>query len=246
MRVGSSSSSARDRPFGRTSSRDRPLSSSARRTRLKPFECSPLDGRPIRTSPAETCWRPRSSSRRTSPTQNPARSNRPASSTPGCSAVSPPSNAQRARRHPSATPATISATSSRDHAADGQVVEEEQRLGTRAHHVVGGHRHQIDAHRIQPAGQPGHLELGAHPVRAGRQEPPVAQVVEPGEPAHPVDHLGPRGAGSDLLDQLQRAGRRRRDRPPRRGSCSPGAHVGLGHRASSANFDGVSSPTGTG
>jgi hypothetical protein len=80
--------------------------------RLKPFECTPEDFRPISTSPGRT----RDGSRRlllsTSPTQNPARSNRPASRVPGCSAVSPPSSAHPALRQPSATPATISATSS--------------------------------------------------------------------------------------------------------------------------------------
>ena len=34
----------------------------------------------------------------------------------------------------------------------GDVVEEEQRLGPAAQGVVDAHRHQVDAHRVVPAG----------------------------------------------------------------------------------------------
>ncbi len=47
---------------------------------------------------------------------------------------------------------------------DRQIVEEEQRLGARAHQVVDHHRHKVEAHGVPAVGQPRHLELGAHPV----------------------------------------------------------------------------------
>ena len=77
-----------------------------------PFAWSPLDGSPTSASPARTRCGPRRSSSRTTPTQNPARSNRSSCITPGCSAVSPPNSAHPARRHPSATPSTTAATCS--------------------------------------------------------------------------------------------------------------------------------------
>ena len=64
-------------------------------------------GRRSRRRRARPCRRGRSS-RSTTPTQNPARSNSPGSIRPGCSAVSPPTSAQPASRQPSATPPTSS------------------------------------------------------------------------------------------------------------------------------------------
>ena len=82
------------------------------------------------------------------PTQKPARSNWSSGITPGCSAVSPPSSAHPARRHPSATPATSSRDLLGHDAAHRHVVEEEQRLGARAHDVVGAHRDEVDPDRV--------------------------------------------------------------------------------------------------
>ena len=126
----------------------------------------------------------------TAPTQNPARSNRSSGIVPGCSAVSPPSSAHPARRHPSATPLDDRPPPAPARPPDGQVVEEEQRLGARAHHVVGAHRHQVDAHRVEAAGQPGDLELGADAVGGGREQLAVADAEQPREPADPVGDLG--------------------------------------------------------
>ena len=54
--------------------------------------------------------------------------------------------------------------------AHGNVVEEEQRLGTGGQNIVHAHGHQIDAHRIVHAKTLGDLQLRAHAVGAGNQQ----------------------------------------------------------------------------
>ena len=54
--------------------------------------------------------------------------------------------------------------------ADGDVVQEEQRLGAARQDVVDAHGHQVDAHGAVLAGQLGNLELRAHAVGAGNQQ----------------------------------------------------------------------------
>ena len=48
--------------------------------------------------------------------------------------------------------------------ADGDVVEEEQRLGALAHEVVDAHGHEVDADGVEPAGGLGDQRLGADAV----------------------------------------------------------------------------------
>src|SRR5439155_2360451 len=56
-----------------------------------------------------------------------------------------------------------------DDATDGEVVQEEQRLRSRAHDVVGAHRHEVDPHGVEPTGDPRDLELRADTVGGGRE-----------------------------------------------------------------------------
>ena len=79
--------------------------------------------------------------------------------------------------------------------ADGDVVEEEQRLGAARQNVVDAHGHQIDAHRIMFADQLGDFELGANAVGAGNKDG-VFHVLHGGggkqaaEASDIADHLG--------------------------------------------------------
>ncbi len=95
--------------------------------------------------------------------------------------------------------------------ADGDVVEEEQRLGARGEQVVGAHGHQVDAHGVVAAEQLGELELGAHAVGA-RDEHGVVHLLDVGggeqaaETAQAADDLRAVGGGDALLHQVDRAG----------------------------------------
>ena len=93
----------------------------------------------------------RGRARSTMPTQKPARSNSSGAIRPGCSAVSPPTRAQPASSQPSAMPPTSSATSRGLDPPDREVVEEEERPGAVADHVVGAHRHQVAADGVEAA-----------------------------------------------------------------------------------------------
>ena len=84
--------------------------------------------------------------------------------------------------------------------ADGDVVEEEERLGALAHQVVDAHGHEVDADRVEAAGRLGDERLGADPVGGG-DEHRVAVAVprereQAAEPADVADDLGPEG-GAD-------------------------------------------------
>ena len=91
--------------------------------------------------------------------------------------------------------------------ADGQVVEEEQRLRAGAGDVVGAHRHEVDPDGVQPAGLPRDLELRPHAVRRRREEPALADPVEPGEAAHLIGDLRAPDARGEIGDQGDRLGR---------------------------------------
>ncbi len=106
--------------------------------------------------------------------------------------------------------------------ADGEVVEEEQRLRAGAHDVVGAHRHQVDADRVEPTDRAGDLELRAHAIGRRRQQPAAADAEQAREPADLVGHLGaarPRGEVADQADGFRG-----------RIDVDAGAPVGLGHR----------------
>ena len=75
------------------------LSPTTLRARLYPFVCRPELAIPISTCPAAIPGRGRSLALSTTPTSVPATSTAPSISTPGISAVSPPSNTQLLSRH---------------------------------------------------------------------------------------------------------------------------------------------------
>ena len=99
---------------------------------------------------------------------------------------------------PSLIPLTIAAGQFRVVAAHGDVIEEQQRLGTGAQAVVDGHGDQVDADGRMPAGGEGQLELGADPVGRGDQDRVavgarqqadlVVEAKQPGEPVLPLEH----------------------------------------------------------
>ena len=120
------------------------------------------------TSPARAAVPSSRSSASTTPTQNPARSNSPGCISPGCSAVSPPTSAQPASRQPSAMPDDELGDLLRVEPPDGDVVEEEQRLGAAAGDVVGAHRDEIAADRVVAADRGGDRGLRADAV--GRRD----------------------------------------------------------------------------
>ncbi len=85
--------------------------------------------------------------------------------------------------------------------ADRDVVEEDDRLGPRAHEVVHAHRDEVLSDAPEPVEGTGDLELRAHPV--GRRDehrvapPPLAHGEPPRESADRAQH--PRSvAGSEL------------------------------------------------
>ena len=140
------------------------------RTSEKPLAWSPDAARPRMTSPARDRACRRSRRRRsTTPMQQPARSNSSASIRPGCSAVSPPTSAQPASRQPAATPPTSSATPTGSSRPDRDVVEEGERLGAGAHDVVGAHRDEVDADRVEAPERRGDRRLGARRRRSTRR-----------------------------------------------------------------------------
>ena len=121
--------------------------------------------------------------------------------------------------------------------AHREVVQEEERFGARAHHVVGTHRHQVDAHRVQTTGCPSDLELRAHPVGGRGQEAVTPDPEEPCEPAHVVGHLGTPCPGRKVADQ--------RDGFGRGFDVHAGVTVGLAHRPAITWAAGVDPPART-
>ena len=122
---------------GRASSRwSGARSTAGRRSRRRP-------GRPMPSI---------SSSRSTTPTQKPARSNSSGVHQPGMlgrlAADERAAGLAGSRRR---CPPTSSATPVRVEPPDGDVVEEEQRLGAAADDVVGAHRDEVDADRVVAA-----------------------------------------------------------------------------------------------
>ena len=99
--------------------------------------------------------------------------------------------------------------------ADGDVVEEEQRLGAGDEDVVGAHRDEIDADGAVPVQELRELELGAHAVGAADQDRighllECSRREEPAEAADVADDLGAiRGLdrGADRVDGASALGR---------------------------------------
>ena len=100
----------------------------------------------------------------------------------------------------------------------GDVVEEEQRLGSGREHVVDAVSGEVGAARAQRASLAGEHELRADAVGRGCEQSPVVQRVQPRERAEAL-----RSGGLDGRPQPARRPRRlSRARPPRpRTSASP-------------------------
>ncbi len=95
--------------------------------------------------------------------------------------------------------------------ADGDVVQEEQRLGAAGEDVVHAHGHQVDAHGAVLAGELGDLELRAHAVGARNQQRLFhilrrGDAEQPAEPADVAHDLRTVGGMHGLLDRVDRAG----------------------------------------
>ena len=156
--------------YGRSSGRSQRASEAADEREAVRVEPGRRRARRSRRRPAPRCRR--SAGRRsTMPRHSPARSNALGSIRPGCSAVSPPTSAQPASRQPAATPATSPAGLRRVEPADGDVVEEDQRLGAGADDVVGAHRDEVDADRVPAPERGGDRGLRARRRRSRRRSP---------------------------------------------------------------------------
>ncbi len=94
--------------------------------------------------------------------------------------------------------------------ADGNVIEEEQRLGAGGEDVVHAHGDEILTDRLVTVEDLGKHELGAHAVRAG-DEDRVLHVLERGsgeqaaETTDAADDLRAVGLLDHLLDRVDRA-----------------------------------------
>ena len=97
----------------------------------------------------------------------------------------------------------------RDVLAAGDVVEENQRLGTGADDVVDAHGHAVDADGVMLVQQHGDAQLGADAVSAGNQNGMLhagaVQLKQTAEAAQTADAALGHRAGYILLHQLNRA-----------------------------------------
>ena len=127
---------------------------------------------------------------------------------PGCSAVSPPSNAQPACSQPVAMPLTIAAIRSGTTFAGGDVVGHEQRLRATDDQVVDDHRDQVDADGVVDVHGPGDRDLRAHTVSGGGQQRALetANAEASNSPAKPP--RSPTTSGASWLEPEPASGRR--------------------------------------
>ena len=134
---------------------------------------------------------------------------------------------------------------------DGDVVEEQHRLGAAGEHVVDAHRHEVDARVAQTAGLALQQELRADAVGAGDQHgiAIAARRDEAGEAAEVAEHArrarrGDRAAHA-VDDRRRRLAARRRParRTAARGRRSCARGLALSKRSLSAS---TASGTGTG
>ena len=126
--------------------------------------------------------------------QQPGRSNVPSVMSPGCSAVSPPTSAAPAVRQPAATRPDELGDALGHEPADRDVVEERERLGAGAHDVVGAHRDEVDADRVEAADRLGDRGLGPDAVGRGDEERLAVAGRDRDratEPTEAADDLGP-------------------------------------------------------
>ena len=182
--LGQGSCSARR---GRAHPRRGPTCSTIRRTREKPLEWTPEEGRPISTSPAVTSLR-----------QQRAALGRAHGET-GEVVIAPGIKARHFRRLAADQRAARLAAALGDALDDGdadlgrelsggEVVEEEQGLRALDDDVVDAHGHEIDADRVVDARVDGDLHLGADAVIGGHQDRVLeARGLEVEQAAEPAD-----------------------------------------------------------
>ena len=137
----------------------------------------------------------------------PATSYSSGSSSPGCSAVSPPTSAQ-----PACDAGLGDALDDRGDPlghdpAGGDVVGHEQRLGAADDEVVDDHADQVEADRVVDVHRLRDRDLGADAVGGGGEQRPLVAgerggVEEAGEAAEAADHLGAAGLLDPDLHQL--------------------------------------------
>ena len=94
--------------------------------------------------------------------------------------------------------------------ADGNVIQEEQRLGARSQNVVDAHGDQVLAHRLVAVHDLGEHELGAHAVGAADQDRVFHILKRAGreqatEAADAADNLGTIGVLDHLLNSVDGA-----------------------------------------
>ena len=191
----------------------------------------PASGSPTSASPSRTRVGERTSRRSTTPSAKPARSRSSGLSTPACSAVSPPSSATPAMRHPAATPATTDSTSCGVEEPDRHVVEQEERLGTDAGEVVDEHRHEVDADGVVASSQARHLEFGADAV--GRRDEDGLSTSSPRAAKSPAKR--PNAPTTVRTSSSRRLGTDRARRPRRRRQWTRPRRRRSAHRATSSS-----------
>ena len=145
--------------------------------------------------------------RSTAPTAKPARSKSPSVHARHLRRLAADQRAAGHRGSHSATPGDHGTAASIDVSsfASGEIVEEEQRLGTLNDEIVDAHRDEVDADRVVPAGVDGDLELGANTVVGSDQD----RVLEAGrleveQTAKTADvgvGAGPPRGGDERLDR---------------------------------------------
>ena len=222
MRVGSSSSSPRVRPSSSTwRSSDQPalLQQHVAHQRVAVgVQPAGAPSRPARR-PAGPAPGRAGRSASTTPVVEPATSYSSGPSSPGCSAVSPPSSAQPATTQASAMPLTIGGDPLRDDLAAGDVVGHEQRLGAADDEVVDEHADQVEADRVVLVELPGRSPPWCRRRRrwsraAGVGTAQRGRVEQAGEAADAADDLGPPGLVDPLPHQRDGAVARLDRAPP--------------------------------
>ncbi len=91
----------------------------------------------------------------------------------------------------------------------GKIIKKEQRHGTLGQHIIGAHRHQINAQPAMPAGGAGQFQLGADTIGAGDQNRVIKasgpEVKRAAKPAQRDCSPGPARPGGIIADRLNKS-----------------------------------------
>ena len=210
MRVGRRSSCPRvvATPGAGRSSASLPRSSKTRRASANPLLWSPLEGRPITTSPGAD---------RAAVDQTPALDD--ADREPGEIVLALGVEGRHLGGLAADETASRHATPARDaaheigaapyvEAAGCEVVEEEQRLGADRQEVVHAHRDEVDADGVVAIERERDPELRADAVGRGHEQRLAVAARQPrqrGEPAHACDDLGSARAACERTNAVDQA-----------------------------------------